>query len=104
MKAKEYYAMLEKAKTDSEFMEVCNTVIKSLNQEAKDLIKSRSVKTGRGVASIIRELNDKWNAIVALFEKNHGISPLARNAFLRAWANQMPELKPYLKMRGVILE
>lgn len=104
MKAKEYYKMIEETTTKDELLEVVNKIIDCLNEEAKELMKSRHVKTDRRLVAILREMNDKWNAISALFEKNHGISPLARNAFLRAWANQMPELKPYLKMRGVILE
>ena len=69
-------------------------VVDGLNNEAKELIKKRHITRGTGCQAIIRELNNKWNAIVTLFEKDYGVSPIKRNRFLELWAKKIPELAP----------
>lgn len=96
MKAKEYYEqiMSKNPQTADEMANAIGDVVDGLNKEAKDIIKQRKVRRNDAVRAVVRELNDKWNAIVGLFEKKQGKSPIRRNAFWDAWVHQMPELDP----------
>lgn len=62
-------------------------------REMKDLIKSRNVQSNRGTVGVIREMNEKWNALVAIFEKHKGDSPIRRNGFRLYMELEIPELK-----------
>ena len=96
MKAKEYYAKIKEqnSQTAEEMANVIGDVVDGLNNEAKELIKKRHITRDDGCRAIIRELNNKWNAIVTLFEKDYGVSPIKRNRFLELWAEKIPELAP----------
>ena len=96
MKAKEYYAKIKEQnpQTAKEMANAIGDVVDGLNNEAKELIKKRHITRGDGCRAIIRELNNKWNAIVTLFEKDYGVSPIKRNRFLELWAEKIPELAP----------
>lgn len=106
MKAKEYYEriMVNNPQTANEMVNAIGDVIDSLNQEAKDIIAKRKVRHNDAVRAVIRELNDKWNAIVALFEKKQGKSPIHRNAFWDAWVKQIPELDPNYNQNRVTFD
>ena len=96
MRAKEYYAKIneQNPKTAEEMANAIGNVVDGLNNEAKELIKKRRVTSDNGCIAIIRELNNKWNAIVTLFEKDYGMSPIKRHRFLELWAEKIPELAP----------
>ena len=83
MKAKEYYEQIiaKNPQTADEMANAVGEVVEGLHQEAKDMIKQRKIKRGDALRAVIRELNDKWNAIAGLFEKKQGVSPIRRNAF-----------------------
>ena len=83
MKAKEYYAKIKEQnpQTAKELANAIGDVVDGLNNEAKELIKKRHVTRDDGCRAIIRELNNKWNAIATLFEKDYGMSPISRNRF-----------------------
>ena len=52
--------------------------------EMREIIKTRNVQFDRGVFSIIREQNDKWNAICNMFIKKYGVSPISHDGFATA--------------------
>ena len=60
--------------------------------EAQTLMKTRHVSTDNGMVSIIKELNQKWNAICCLFEKQYGVSPLIRDGYKNYWIDKIPEM------------
>jgi hypothetical protein len=47
----------------------------------KEIMKTRNVQFDRGVMGIIREQNDKWNALRNLFIKKYGASPITHDGF-----------------------
>ena len=106
MKAKEYYEriMAKNPQTADEMANAVGDVVDSLNKEAKEIIKKRNIRRDDAVRAVIREQNNKWNAIVGLFEKKQGISPIRRNAFLDAWVKQMPELDPNYDNNRVVFD
>ena len=49
--------------------------------ETKLLAEQRKAKSDQSILAIIREQNQKWNAVSNLFEKKYGVSPLNRDGF-----------------------
>lgn len=94
VKAKEYYDMYRENLL-SPHQEVAATavhsIIVSLLEEAMDIVKSRNISKASSLQSVIKELNQKYNAICNLFEKNDGYSPLRRNAFIEYVNSQLPD-------------
>lgn len=96
MKAKDYYKKIVEAnpQTADEFGAITGEIVSGLNKEAKELIISRKAQRNDAVRGIVRELNNKWNAIVNLYEKDHDFSPFRRNAYWDCWVKEIPELDP----------
>lgn len=68
MKAKEYYKRISQAKTfELAKTEVCNC-LQNLIKDADDLVKRRCCKNNSAVSSCVREVNQKWEAIVNAHE------------------------------------
>ncbi len=42
------------------------------------------------------ELNQKWNTLMKLFEKEFGFPLLKENGFISFWETRIPELIPYM--------
>lgn len=98
MKAKEYFAKYEEdiveeakngpPKTDGPAAQM----LIEFASEVKQLCKVRHVRHDGGVVPIFLELNQKWNAVVNLFIKKYGETPLRRNGFYIAMKQEIPEL------------
>lgn len=95
MKAKDYFAKYEKALA-SDNSDECSTAIaemlNEMNSEVQNLLKVRHVKTDAGTFPIFKEMNQKWNAIVRLFEKKYGATPIVKDGFQLYWVRKMPQL------------
>lgn len=99
MKAKDYYKKYRDeivSKDEKKSVEAIAELVMDLSNEAKETIKLRRVKTDGGAVAVIREMNQKYNAVVTLFEKEFGASPLLRNGFREYWKKQVPELKRFM--------
>ena len=74
-----------------------NTATKALffdlDKEMTDIMHVRNVKFDRGIYPIMRQQNDKWNALVRMFQKEFGTSPISENGFRKLWLHRMPQLK-----------
>ena len=100
MKARQYFEKHRQEMTcgdEKKVQAAINQLVLELNDEAKDMLKSRNVYTDRAAVSVLRELNDKYNAVVGLFEKHYGASPLMRDGYLNLWKNRMPTIQQYLR-------
>lgn len=95
MKAKDYFAKYEQALA-SDNSDECYTAIaemlNEMNSEVQNLLKVRHVKTDAGTFPIFKEMNQKWNAIVRLFEKKYGATPIVKDDFQLYWVRKMPQL------------
>lgn len=95
MKAKDYFAKYEQALASTNSDE-CSTAIaemlNEMNSEVQNLLKVRHVKTDAGTFPIFKEMNQKWNAIVRLFEKKYGNTPIVKDGFQLYWVREMPQL------------
>lgn len=75
MKARQYFEMHRQEMTcgdEKRVQAAINQLVLELNDESKDMLKSRNINTDRAAVSVLRELNDKYNAVVGLFEKHYG--------------------------------
>lgn len=75
MKARQYFENHRQEMTcgdEKRVQAAINQFVLELNDEAKDMLKARNVNTDRAAVSILWELNDKYNAVVGLFESIMG--------------------------------
>lgn len=90
MKAKEYFQKYDKPIWEEAHDPAIHTdgptakLYIDFALEMKELMKDRNVQFDRGVFSIIREQNDKWNAIRNMFIKKYGVSPISHDGFATA--------------------
>lgn len=63
------------------------------SEEVKTLSNIRHSKDDQVTLAILREQNQKWNALFRLLEKRWGVSAIAENGFKLFWNHEMPELK-----------
>ena len=100
MKARQYFEKYRQEMTcgdENRVQTAINKLVLELNDESKDMLKARNINTDRAAVSVLRELNDKYNAVVGLFEKHYGASPLAHNGYLNLWKNRIPTIQKYLR-------
>lgn len=106
MKALEYYNKYGpeffNLKAKDEIDDIVLSLIREFNQEIVSLCEIRKVETNMGMAGIILELNQKWNALITLFVKGYGLSPIVTDGYKRFWLLQSPDLGPYLERRRTI--
>lgn len=99
MKAKEYFEKYDELIIKDQIagsIESAEKLLIELSVEAKNICEVRHVKRDAAVVSVLKETNQKWNAICSLYEKKYGVSPLNRNAFIEYWKHVMPELSTVL--------
>jgi hypothetical protein len=87
MKAKEYFAKYDEAiwqEAHEPEVKKDGAMAKMLidfTSEMSGIIKARNIKTDQGLLGLIEELNVKWNAVVNLFTKKYGASPIRRDGY-----------------------
>jgi hypothetical protein len=69
MKAKDYFTKYEQA-----------------------LVSSDAEECSAAIADMLKEMNQKWNAIVRLLEKKYGATPIVKDGFQLYWVRRMPQL------------
>lgn len=100
MKAKEYfknYGPLIILTQGEESDKHLKGLLLDMNTETLEVLKARGVKKNEAAVAVLKEQNDKWNAIGRLFKKTYGYNPLAEDGFKDFWINRQPELARYLK-------
>ena len=84
MKAKEYYEKYKAGLISSEketYLPAISGFISDLLNEAATVAETRHVRFDRGIIPILREQNMKYKAVIRLFEKEYGASPIRENGF-----------------------
>lgn len=101
MKAKEYYekyndailALPEGVQRGEKLIEL----FRDFENEQREILTKRKAQRGEAVVAVIREQNQKWNALVHIFEQNNeGHSPIKRDGIKHVWERRIPELKEFL--------
>ena len=95
MKAKEYYAKYKDRIASVDYTEslqgVCD-MNHELCMEAKELVAKRKVRTDGGAVAVLRELNDKYNAVCMMVERDYGAPIIKKDGFMCFWRQLIPEL------------
>lgn len=101
MKAKEYYTKYKNMLTSNEEHLVTIAARDFLNELIGDTVstaKSRKVVRPSALAAVVKETNQKYNAVSDMFKKEFGDSPLRHNGFLNYFKDTAPAwLQPYLE-------
>lgn len=67
-------------------------LLTEMSREVIAIANERNVKTDGGIVSVIKEVNQKWNALCKIYEKEYGCEVLVRNGFVSYWKHRIPEL------------
>ena len=92
MKAKEYFQKFEKEFDGVNGKDLAKNIMKDFISEIVGISEVRNVKSKNGVASILRELNDKWNCLSRL---SKGV--FVKNGFFKYLKENRPELYLWLE-------
>lgn len=80
MKAQEYYEKyFENVENFEEIAKNGGSMFQDMLNEFDEIKKQRKVKTFDGSVGIVRELNDKWNAVVGKVERKFSERVMKRN-------------------------
>lgn len=80
MKSQEYFEKyFENAKSIEEIAQNGNSMFQDMLKEIDEIKKQRKVKTFDGTVGIVRELNDKWNAVAGKVERKFSEKVIKRN-------------------------
>lgn len=80
MKAKDWYKKLADATSQEEFEKVLENCLRSLCDDAMNLINIRKAKSDSAVSACIKEVNNKWDAICQMFESDKENKKFTDNA------------------------
>jgi hypothetical protein len=97
MKAVDLYLKYRGALLSTErnvYLKAVEDLVAELMEDANRIMKIRNVATVGGLDAAMREQNDKWNAIVKLFVKKDGTSPIERNVIRTAIAEAKASVIP----------
>ena len=100
MKAKEYFNReienIKKAladKDENRMGEIGKKLYIDFINESQEICKKRHVIFDRGFHPIIREQNQKWNALAKMIEAEIGVSVFRRDAFKNTLMSHLAEAK-----------
>lgn len=94
MKAVDYFEqygerICEEFKPNGDVKPISDLVV-AFGVEMKEIMENRHVKTDAGALSVLKEQNQKWNALCSVFEKKKGFTPIIRNGFLLYMNERIP--------------
>ena len=95
MKAKEYIEKYRSGLKSYDFDEIekaINDLVGEMSQEATQIMTQRGAVRESAIVAVMKEQNDKWNAIVKEFPEI-----LLRDGFKCLWLLRIPELKKVWK-------
>lgn len=80
--------------------EIAKEIVIKMCDEAVELALTRHVKTDDGFMAILKEVNQKWNALIRVCEKKEGFSYLRKDGFLLLVEDLVPACKRLLDIAG----
>jgi len=82
--------------SDNEFVATKN-LLKDMVTEMEDICIKRNIVLQASFVSVLKEMNQKWNAISVLFKNKYGYSPLKKDGLKNYWILCFPEFEDSLK-------
>lgn len=95
MKAREYYTKYKDKITsadENESLRGVSDMIIEFCMESKELVPKRGIRTACGCVAVLRELNDKYNAVCRMFEQEYGVSFIKKDGLMIYWKEEVPML------------
>lgn len=80
-------------KMDSMINQAISEMLQELNREIKDIVDQRGCKKVDSLVAVVREGNDKWNAIVDRILDRDGKPVLKRDGIKNLWIKEMPSIE-----------
>lgn len=91
--ASEYISKLNHSKTEEEINRITLWLFVQLMEEGEDLKQKQYARYNRGFLSICKGLNQKWNVIADLVEKEMGMKVLKPNGYRDFLFMKVPGMK-----------
>lgn len=101
MKAKDYYQKYHDGILSADEKignEAVASFINDLIHEVAAMMKDRRAATPSAFVGVTKEINQKYLAVLGLFEKNDGIRPLIDAGFMSMLQNVAPEARVMLEI------
>jgi len=90
MKAIDYFNKYKLSITDNKKL---TELLIDMNHEVQEIAKKRNTNSDSSTISIIKEMNQKWNKLCAIYEKEYGEPILKRNGYMKYLQADIPQLK-----------
>lgn len=103
MKAKEYFEKYEAYliyADEKVALPAAHGIVTELMDEIGAVAKARHVQFDRGIIPIFREQNEKYKAVVRLFEKKYGASPIREDGLEIVFEHHFPGVVEKMKGRA----
>lgn len=65
--------------------------------ECVDIMDTRHVSTDAGALAVLKEQNQKWNALCSIFEKRKGFAPIVRDGFMFFTNKEIPGVEEAIR-------
>lgn len=89
MKAKEYFLKYKDKFLDSKDQKELDATVVALlndfNRDMRETMTKRGVSSDDAVVGSVIEFNNKWNALVRMFERHFHYSPIKYDGYLKYW-------------------
>lgn len=89
MKAQAYF---EKYKDTIETKEGASALVLEMSNEVQSLVSQRHAVTNDAVVAVLKEINQKWNSLARICEKELKHPVLAEDGLWKFWTYRIPEL------------
>lgn len=106
MKAQEYYVKYRDTlhSPDRDVgLKATSDFLMELNREVKHLLDARKCRNAASFIGVLKEVNQKYNAVMNRFERDFGAAPLVRDGFLEFWKREVPGLDIALRGKTISL-
>ena len=90
MKAIDYFNKYKLTIIDNDKL---SELFDEMNQELKEIVKKRGSNRDAVVVPIIKGMNQKWNKLCYIYEKEYGREVLVRNGYIDFWKKHIPQLR-----------
>lgn len=61
----------------------------AFSEEFEVICKERKINSDKAATAVIKELNQKWNALIKLFLAKYKWSPVREDAFINHWEREL---------------
>lgn len=61
----------------------------AFSNEFEVICKARKIRNDKAASAVLRELNQKWNALIKLFINKYKWSPVREDAFINYWEREI---------------